>query len=64
MPELPQHIQDAIETLCNDGCQSVRNYIQQLETGESLPITDTYTESEHKLLLNELKKIMAVYDED
>lgn len=60
---LPQHIQHALEQLCNDGCSAVRGYIAELESGATLPALETFDENEKALVLRELKEIMSVYDD-
>ena len=55
--------QHCIEQLCAEGCQSVRDYIQRMEKGETVPYTEALDAAEKQIVLSELKTIMAVYDE-
>lgn len=51
-----------IESLCSQGCDSVRNTITALEKGEySKQMSGLSPEEQHEIL-KELKEIMAVYD--
>jgi len=52
-----------LEQICEQGCRSVNKVIKQLEKGEVIEITMDLNELEQKILLNELKSIMAVYGE-
>lgn len=51
-----------LDHLCNQGCTAVREAIEQMEAGNSLPELDNLNQSEQQRLLQELKSIMAVYD--
>lgn len=51
-----------LETLCNDGCQSVWGYIDTLAAGRDLPQTSGLSAAEREWVLAELKAIMAVYE--
>jgi len=62
MPVISIKLSRHLDTLCNKGCTNVRNIIQQLETGNSLPELSELNEKERQQLLQELKAIMAVYD--
>ncbi len=63
MKSFPPSVQHCIEALCSEGCQSVRDSIEKLEQGETLPATRALSQDECRLVLIELKAIMAVYDE-
>ncbi len=52
-----------LEQICEQGCRSVNKVIKQLEKGEIIELTRDLNESQHKILLKELKSIMAVYGE-
>lgn len=54
-------IEGLIEALCQKGCRQVRRDIAALEAGAELPETRGLTPRERRLLLAELKQIMAVY---
>lgn len=56
-----KNVEQCVETLCEKGCQSVRQDIQKLEAGETLPETDHLSRDELGRVVEELKAIMAVY---
>ncbi len=53
-----------LENLCAAGCQSVRIYIDHLEKGETVEGVENLTQRERLEVLQELKAVMAVYEED
>ena len=54
-------IESCIETICQKGCQQVRQDILLLEQGRHLPeISHLDTES-RRYVLQELKAVMAIY---
>lgn len=57
-----QRIANCVETLCQEGCNDVRQAIAQLEAGQSLPQLQGLSATEQQAVLAELKAIMAVYD--
>lgn len=56
-----QQIDQGIEQLCQKGCQSVREDIRLLERGVILPEIQDLDEMGRRLVLKELRSIMAVY---
>ena len=54
-------VEHAIEVLCHKGCRQVWREIVALERGEVLPETEGLSAKEQRLVLQELKSIMAVY---
>ena len=62
MPMTSNHVQQRIEAMCQQGCDSVRSYIRAME--ENLPLSqlDGLDNNEKERVLTELKAIMAVYD--
>lgn len=52
----------ALETLCQRGCVEVSRIIRALEQGESLPELADMDPAERQAVLQELKAVMAVYD--
>lgn len=62
MHSLPAHLQLIVESLCTDGCKTVHAYIDSLENNEVVFTMKGLTTAEHRLVLAELKTIMAVYD--
>ncbi len=59
---LDQHLQQIIDTLCNDGCKAVSAYISEMEAGNYPAQMQSLSNSQKEIILNELKSIMAVYD--
>ena len=54
-------LEDRLEALCEKGCRQVWQAIEALEGGEDLPETRGLSAEECRLLLLELKQVMAVY---
>ncbi|WJW76004.1 hypothetical protein QVG61_02625 [Thiohalobacter sp. IOR34] len=54
-------VDSAVERLCADGCQAVREYILALQERRSLAVFEGLDGAERELLLRELQAIMAVY---
>ncbi|MGD8308773.1 MAG: hypothetical protein PVG98_04970 [Chromatiales bacterium] len=54
-------VDDCIESLCQKGCNAVREDIAALEQGRSLPETRGLTSEEALAVLSELRSIMEVY---
>ncbi len=62
---IPPHVytvDEVIEALCQEGCQAVRLYIEQLEQNTPLELLDGLSELEKQAVLLELQSIMSVYD--
>jgi len=57
-PLIDQHITQ----ICELGCTRVKQIIVILEQGQIPPETDSLQDAERKLVLDELKAIMAVYN--
>ena len=51
-----------VEIACEKGCTEVNAMIEKLETGIPVPEATMLNEEEQKSLLQELKSIMAVYE--
>jgi len=60
---MTKQIELSLEQICEQGCRSVNQVIQQLENGELIELTRHLNDSQHQILLKELKSIMAVYGE-
>jgi hypothetical protein len=56
-------IDACLETLCQKGCTEVLSDIQLLEQGRRLPEVTALSKAEQQTVLDELKPIMAVYEE-
>ena len=62
---IPPHvysIDEIIESLCQEGCQAVRLYIEQLENNTPIELLDGLNDLEKQSVLLELQSIMAVYE--
>ena len=57
-----EQINQCIEALCNTGCDTVRATIRTLEEGLPLPQTKGLNKEERRIVLEEIKAVMAVYD--
>jgi len=60
---VPVMINECIEALCRSGCAAVRATILALEKGQDVAQVSGLAENERRVVLEELKTIMAVYDE-
>jgi hypothetical protein len=58
---LTAHLQTIIDSICGQGCQHVRQLIQQLQQGKLDEKTKSLNAQERKLVLAELQSIMSVY---
>lgn len=62
---IPSHVytvDEVIESLCQEGCQAVRLYIEQLENNSPMELLEGLSDQEKQTVLLELQSIMAVYD--
>ena len=57
-----QKISQAVDQICQNGCNNVNDIIETLSSGKKIEITNNFSDAETNELLNELKSIMAVYD--
>jgi hypothetical protein len=56
-----ERIDARVEAICLKGCRQVRRDIALLESGSPIPEVQGLAFNERRLLLAELKQIMAVY---
>lgn len=56
-------IAQCIEILCQCGCSEVRAVIKRIEANQSVAQLEGFTVQERRLVMEELKAIMAVYDQ-
>jgi hypothetical protein len=56
-------VNQCVEALCKCGCEAVRATITSMEMGLKLEQTRDLDEQEAETVLDELKAIMAVYDD-
>jgi len=64
MPANNPKLQHIIEQLCTTGCERVNEVIDILEKQGSIEETRTLNSEESQHVLQELKTIMAVYDQE
>lgn len=55
-------ISKALESICNQGCTVVNNVIDAMENGVQPDETSDLSAKERDALLEELKKIMSIYN--
>lgn len=55
-------ISDCVDTLCEQGCTSVRQAIRRLSSGQAPTEASRLSAAQRRELLRELRTIMAVYD--
>lgn len=55
-------IDNCLERLCQQGCRSVNQVIQQLEQGQKIDSIAHLDATHQQKLLHELKSLMAVYE--
>jgi len=63
-PDLPAYVQSRIESICELGCDRVNEIIDTLEAGDSVEEVNGLDKTKQQDVLNELKAIMAVYDDN
>lgn len=59
--KLSARLQSIIDSICGQGCQHVRQFIQQLQQGKVDDKTKSLNTQERNLILAELESIMSVY---
>lgn len=64
MPTNNEKLQHIIEQICTNGCDRVNEIIEQLEHNHCIDETSTLDKDESRIVLQELKAIMAVYEQD
>jgi len=57
-----EQLSQCIDALCQCGCDAVRATIEAMESGVVVPQVETLSDEERKMVLDELKAVMAVYD--
>ena len=62
MTQLAPHVQDLVESICEQGCQQVNQVIDDIEKGAEPETPLPLANHEKKQLVTELKAIMSVYD--
>lgn len=57
-----RRVEACLEKLCDKGCQAVWSDIESLEVGRPVPEARGLSAQEVRILVRELKDIMAVYE--
>jgi 4-hydroxy-3-methylbut-2-en-1-yl diphosphate synthase IspG/GcpE len=57
-----EQVSQCIDALCQCGCDAVRATISAMESGVEVPQVKTLSNEERRMVLDELKAVMAVYD--
>lgn len=60
---LNAELQSVVERLCEDGCQAVTKYITDIEAGHRPAPMQHMNQEDAHAVLDELKSIMAVYEQ-
>ena len=55
-------LQQVVDQLCNDGCRAVSQYIVEIELHQFPASMQSLSDEDVRIVLQELKDIMAVYD--
>lgn len=63
-PDLSKKAIEKIESLCELGCTQVNQLLKKAEKGNDIEELSSFTKSETSMIIEELGKIMSVYDED
>ena len=58
-----EKVSRCVDSVCEKGCTAVNSAIQMLEKDSPVPEADTLNDEEKQRLLQELKSIMAVYED-
>jgi len=58
-----KQVNQCVDALCQCGCDAVRATIQAMELGAEIPQLQTLNREERQVVLDELRAVMAVYDD-
>jgi hypothetical protein len=58
-----EQVNQCVDALCQCGCDAVRATIKAMELGADIPQLQTLDADGRKMVLGELKAVMAVYDD-
>ena len=61
-PDLSEKVSNKIESICGLGCTQVNQLLEKAGNGNELKELSSFSHSEVKQIVDELGKIMAVYD--
>lgn len=57
-----KQVNQCVDALCQCGCDAVRATISAMEIGAEIPQLQTLNSEERRVVLDELKAVMSVYD--
>jgi N-methylhydantoinase B/oxoprolinase/acetone carboxylase alpha subunit len=60
---LPNHLQLIVDDICGDGCDQVNHIIKTMQEDEVIEAMEALSTVERQLVLDELRDIMAVYEQ-
>ena len=63
-PDLSEKVSSKIESICGLGCTQVNQLLEKAGNGNEIKELSGFSHSEVKQIVNELGKIMAVYETD
>ena len=63
-PDLSQEAIDKIESLCEGGCENVNQLLTKARAGNQLEELSEFSGIEIEQIIDELNKIMAIYEAD
>lgn len=61
MSPIPDYLQNIVDHICQQGCDSVNAEIDAMEKGNPVEATRGLSHEDQKCILKELKTIMMVY---
>ena len=61
-PNLSKKVINKIESICGMGCTQVNQFLENASNGNQIEELSDFSHSEVKQIVDELSKIMAVYD--
>ncbi|MGB5397801.1 MAG: hypothetical protein WBN96_11685 [Gammaproteobacteria bacterium] len=61
--DLPNHLQLIVDDICGDGCNRVNHIIKTLQKDEVIEAMEALSAVERQRVLDELREIMAVYEQ-
>jgi hypothetical protein len=63
-PDLSQKAIEKIESLCEMGCTQVNELLEKADKGSDIEELSDFNKTEISMIIDELVKIMSVYEED
>lgn len=63
-PDLSKKVVNKIEAICGLGCTQVNQFLEKAGNGNQIEELSDFSHSEVKQIVDELGKIMAVYEDE